>query len=227
MGIHNPRFVVWLYELEFAFPTRPFVAWSLELWLRIRNAGSTLINRITVLALHCFLLPRVPIKMQGVVLLDCMVGYSTIVYLRFLFSTLPCPVLTHSCSTPKMFDKCVRGAVGKLHIAGSGTGLQQAFAAMSPNSGTACMGCLKLAVYNAAAPHSLSALPRPHSLSQPYERRQQPNLRPNTPSDEDTRLATLDKQVFHTAKFARTAARTGDGRFLGRPGHNCRYGCAH
>ena len=55
-----------------------------------------MINRSTVFALHCFVWPCVAIKMQGVALLDFTLGYSTIVYLTFLFSTLPCPFLTYS-----------------------------------------------------------------------------------------------------------------------------------
>ena len=54
-----------------------------------------------------------------------------------------------------MCDKCVCGAVGELRIASLGTVLQQAFAAISPNTTTACMGRFKLAVSNAAALHSL------------------------------------------------------------------------
>ena len=44
-----------------------------------------------------------------------------------------------------MSDKCVCGAVGELPIASLGTGLQQTFAAISPNTTTACMGYFKLA----------------------------------------------------------------------------------
>ena len=55
-----------------------------------------MITHSTVLALHCFMLPCVPIKMQGVGLLDFISGYSTIVYLTFLFLTLSCRVLTYS-----------------------------------------------------------------------------------------------------------------------------------
>ena len=75
LGIHNPRF--------FAGP--------LEVGLGTRNARSTMINRSTVFALHFFALPCVPVKMQGVGLLDFTLGYSTIGYLTFLFLTLPCP----------------------------------------------------------------------------------------------------------------------------------------
>ena len=71
-----------------------FVAWPLELGLRILNARSTMLNRSTVFALHCFVLPCVPIKMHWVGLLNFTLGYSTIVYLSFLFLTLTCPVLT-------------------------------------------------------------------------------------------------------------------------------------
>ena len=68
LGIHNPR----------------FVAGPLELGLGTRNARSTMINRSTVFALHCFVLPCVPIKMQGVGLLGFTLGYSTTgVFLRW------------------------------------------------------------------------------------------------------------------------------------------------
>ena len=49
---------------------------------------------------------------------------------------------------------------------------------------------------------------------------------PETPSDEDTGFATLDRQAFRTAKVANTAARTINGRFVSEPGHNRRYDCA-
>ena len=45
--------------------------------------------------MHLVMLPCVPIKMQGVGLLDFTLG-STIGYFTFLFLTLPCPVLTYS-----------------------------------------------------------------------------------------------------------------------------------
>ena len=73
-----------------------FVAWPLELALGTPNARSTMINRSTILALHCFVLPCLPIEMQGVGLLDFTLGSSTIVYLTFLFLTRACPVLTYS-----------------------------------------------------------------------------------------------------------------------------------
>ena len=96
LGTHNPCFVAWPLELGLGTRSPHFVAWPLELGLGTRNARSTMINRSTVFALHCFVLPCVPIKMQGVGLLDFTLGYSTIVYLTFLFLTPPCPVLTYS-----------------------------------------------------------------------------------------------------------------------------------
>ena len=108
LGTHNPRFVAWPLELglgtrtprfvagtlELGLGTRSprFVAGPLELGLGTRNARSTVINRSTVFALHCFVLPYVPIKMQGVGLVDFTLGYSTILYFTFLFLTLPSPV---------------------------------------------------------------------------------------------------------------------------------------
>ena len=89
LGTRNPRFVAWPLELGLGTRSPRFVAWPFELGLGIRNARST------VFALHCFVLPCVPIEMQGVGLLDFTLGYSTIVYLTFLFLTLPCPVLTY------------------------------------------------------------------------------------------------------------------------------------
>ena len=53
-----------------------------------------MINRGTVFVLHCFVLPCMPIKMEKICLLDF--SYSTIVYLIFLFLTLPCRVLTYN-----------------------------------------------------------------------------------------------------------------------------------
>ena len=95
-GIHNRRFVAKPLELGLGTRSPCFVAWPVELGLGIRNARSTMINRSTVFALHCFVLPCVLIKMQGVGLLDFTLGYSTIGYFTFLFLTLPCPVLTYS-----------------------------------------------------------------------------------------------------------------------------------
>ena len=126
-----------------------------------------------------------------------------------------------------MSIKCVCGAVGELVIASLGTGLQQAFAAISPNTTTACMGCFKLAVSNAAALHSLSAAtpsPQPTAVV-PTTATTEPTT--ETPSDEDTEFATFHRQAFRTAKLASTAARTIDGRFVSKPGHNRRYDCAH
>ena len=96
LGTRNSRFVAWPLELGLGTRSPRFVAWPLELGLGTRNARSTMINRSTVFALHCFVLPCVPIKMQGVGLLDFTLGSSTIGYLTFLFLTLPCPVLTYS-----------------------------------------------------------------------------------------------------------------------------------
>ena len=96
LGTRSPRFVVWPLELGLGTRSPRFVVWPLELGLGTRNARSTVIKRSRVFALHCFVLPCVPIKMQGVGLLDFTLGYSTIVYLTFLFPTLPCPVLTYS-----------------------------------------------------------------------------------------------------------------------------------
>ena len=100
-----------------------------------------------------------------------------------------------------MSDKCVCGAVGELPIASLGTGLQEAFAAISPSTTTACMGCFKLAVSNAAALQSLSAAtpaPQP-TAAVPTTVATEPT--PETPSDEDTGFATLATQPFHTAKL--------------------------
>ena len=54
------------------------------------------VNRSTVFALHCFVLPCVLNMMQGVGLPDFTLGCPTIVYPTFLFPTLPCPILTYS-----------------------------------------------------------------------------------------------------------------------------------
>ena len=85
-----------------------------------------------------------------------------------------------------MSNKCVCGAVGELPIASLGTGLQQAFAAISPNTTTACMGCFKLAVSNAAALQSLFvATPSPQpTAAVPTTAATEPT--PEMPSDEDT-----------------------------------------
>ena len=91
----NLPFVVWLLELGLGSCSPRFVAWPLELELENRIAHSTTINRSTVFALHCVVLPCVPIKMQVVGILDFTFGYSTIVYVTFLFLTLPCLVLTY------------------------------------------------------------------------------------------------------------------------------------
>ena len=96
LGTNTPRFVVGPLEVGLGTHNPRFVAWPLEFESGTRNARSTVINRSTVFALHCFVLPCVPIKMQGVGLLDFTLGYSIIVDLTFLFTTLPCPVLTYN-----------------------------------------------------------------------------------------------------------------------------------
>ena len=79
-GTRNTRFVAWPLELGLGTRNSRFVAWTLELGLGTRNARSTMMNRSTVFALHCFVLPCVSIKMQGFGLLDFTLGYSTIVF---------------------------------------------------------------------------------------------------------------------------------------------------
>ena len=96
LGIHNLRLVAWPLELGLETRSPRFVVGRLELALETRIASSTMINRSTVFALHCFVLPCVPIKMQRVGLLDFTLGYSTVGYLTFLILNLPCPVLTYS-----------------------------------------------------------------------------------------------------------------------------------
>ena len=96
LGSRNSRFVAWPLEMELGTRTPRFFARPFELGLGIRNARSTMINGSTIFAVHCFVLPCVPIKMQGVGLLHFTLGYSTIGYLTFLFLTLPCPLLTYS-----------------------------------------------------------------------------------------------------------------------------------
>ena len=73
------------------------------------------------------------------------------VYVTFLFPTLPYPFLTYSSSNQKQTDKCDYGAVAELPTASPETGLQQAIAAISSITTTACMGSFKLAVYNVVA----------------------------------------------------------------------------
>ena len=126
-----------------------------------------------------------------------------------------------------MSIKYVCGLVGELPIASLGTGLQHAFAAILPNTTTACTGCFMLAVSDAAALQSLSAAtpsPQP-TATVPTTVATKPT--PEVPSDEDTGFATLDTQTFRTAELASTAARTIDGRFVSRSGHNRHYDCAH
>ena len=82
LGTRNSRFVVWPLELGLGTRSPRFVAWPLKLGLGTPNARSTMINRSTVLALHCFVLPCVPIKMQWVGSLDFTLGYSTIGYFK-------------------------------------------------------------------------------------------------------------------------------------------------
>ena len=95
-GTRNSRFVAWPSELGLGTRSGRFVTWPLDLGLGTRNARSTMINCSTVFAFHCFVLPCVPIKMQGVGLLHFTLRDLTIGYLTFLFLTLPCPVLTCS-----------------------------------------------------------------------------------------------------------------------------------
>ena len=120
-----------------------------------------------------------------------------------------------------MSNRCVCGAVGELHIAGLGTGLQQAFVVMSPDTTTACMGCFKLAVSNAAVLQSLCGATAAVPTTAATERT------PEMPSDEDSGFPTSDRQAFRTAKLTSTAARTFHGCFVSKPGHNRRYDCAH
>ena len=92
----NPRFVACPPELGLGIRSPRFVAWPSELGLGTCNARSTMINRSTAFGLHCFVLPCVSIKMQVVCLPAFTLGYSTMVYLTFLFLTLPCPVGTYN-----------------------------------------------------------------------------------------------------------------------------------
>ena len=88
-------------------------------------------------------------------------------------------------------------------------------------------GLFNLAVSKAAALKSLSAAtpsPQP-TAAVPTTAATEPT--PETPSDEHTGFATLDRQVFPTAKLASMAPRSIDGRFMSKPGHNRRYDCAH
>ena len=113
-----------------------------------------------------------------------------------------------------MSDKCVCGAIGELPIASLRTGSQQESAAISPNTTTACMGCFKLAVSNAAALQSLSAAtpsPQP-TLAVLMTATTEPT--PETPSDQVTGFTTLDRQALPKKKLASTAARTIDGHFV-------------
>ena len=103
------------YTLELGLGTRSprFVAWPLELGLGTRNARSTMINRSTVFALHCVVLPCVPIKMQGFGLLHFTLGYSTIGYFTFLFLTLPSENRENK-GLPSLGDLC-REFIAKDH----------------------------------------------------------------------------------------------------------------
>ena len=65
LGTRSPRFVACPLELGLGTRSPRFVAWPVELGLGIRNACSTMLKRTTVFALHCFVLPCVPIKMQA------------------------------------------------------------------------------------------------------------------------------------------------------------------
>ena len=78
LGTRNLHFVLWPLRLGLGTRSPRVVAWPLELGLGIRNARSTIINHSTVFALHCFVLPCVPIKVQGVGLL-----HFTCIFLRF------------------------------------------------------------------------------------------------------------------------------------------------
>ena len=78
LGIHNPRFVAGPFELGLGICSPCFVAWPVELRLGTRNARGIVITLRTVFAVHGFVSPCVPIKMQGVGLLEFMLGYSTI-----------------------------------------------------------------------------------------------------------------------------------------------------
>ena len=69
--------------------------WPLELGIRTPGGGYQ-VNGSTVFALHCFVLPCALNMMQGVGLQNFTLGYSTIVYPTFLFSTLTCPIETYS-----------------------------------------------------------------------------------------------------------------------------------
>ena len=192
-----------------------------------RNARSTMIKGSTVFALHCFVLPCVPIKMQRVGLLDFTLGYSSIVYLTFLFHTASCPFLTYNRPSRKMFNNCVCGARGKLPVASLGTGSQQAFAAISVNNTTAYIGCFKLAVSNTAVLQSLCAAtlaPQPTAAA-PTTAATKPTRQMR--SIQDSGFTSLDRQGFCTGKLASTAARTIDRRFVSKPGHDRRYDCAH
>ena len=181
-GTHSPRFVAWPLKLGLGTRSPRFVAWPIELGFGTRNARSTVINRSTVFVLHCFVLLCVPIKMQGVGLLDFTLGYSTIVYLTFFSPTLPCPVLTYSSQSCKVSDKCVRGGVGKLPIASLGTGLQQAFATTfpppPPQHHKGMHGLFRACRLQRSGPTGPLLLPRPCNLLRKYQRRQQQNLRP-------------------------------------------------
>ena len=87
LGTRDSRFVAWPLELGLGTRSPRFVTWPFELGLGIHNARSTMINRSTVFALHCFVLPCVPIKMQG--------GWFTGLYLRVLDHRVPYFPISH------------------------------------------------------------------------------------------------------------------------------------
>ena len=96
LAINNPCFVAWPLELRLGTRSPRCAAWPPELGLGTRNACSTMIKRSTICALHCFVLPCAPMKMQGVSLLDSTLGYSNVGYLTFLFVALTCRALTYN-----------------------------------------------------------------------------------------------------------------------------------
>ena len=120
-----------------------------------------------------------------------------------------------------MSHKCVCGAVGELPIASLATGLQQVFAAISPNT---IMGYLKLT--NAAALQSASAATPSPQPTAAVPTTATTETMPETPSAEDTGCAILERRAFPMEKPASRAARTIDGFFMSIPGHNRRYQCA-
>ena len=119
-----------------------------------------------------------------------------------------------------MSYKRVCGVASELPIASLGTGLKQAFAAISPNTTMACVGCFKLVPSNAAALQSLSAATPAPKPTTALPTTAATERTPWTQSDDDTGFAILDRQAFLTAKLAHTAARKVDGRFVSELGHD-------